>query len=163
MTGAVTGGAAPLVGRDRERALLRERLGAALAGRGRLVLIAGAAGIGKTILAEALLAEARSEGALVLVGRCYDLSETPPYGPWVEAVERLPAAQDRAGFAHQERKHGVERVRRRDFVIPIGGEGKDRQGGEVARNDAQQVEGGRVGPVQVLQEEEAGPGGGERR
>src|SRR5215211_7319465 len=80
----------PLAGRDRDLALLREQLAATLAGHGGLVLIGGAAGIGKTALAEALCAEAAARGALVLVGRCYDLSETPPYGPWAEAVARLP-------------------------------------------------------------------------
>src|SRR5436853_851950 len=79
-----------LVGREREQATLREALAAALAGRGSLVLIGGEAGIGKTALAETLLAEATELGALVLVGRCYDLSETPPYGPWTEALARAP-------------------------------------------------------------------------
>ena len=79
-----------LVGREREQAVLLEALAAALAGRGSLVLIGGEAGIGKTALAEALLAEAAALGALVLVGRCYDLSETPPYGPWAEALARAP-------------------------------------------------------------------------
>src|SRR6185503_7096060 len=81
---------APLVGREREQAALREAFDAALAGRGGLVLIGGEAGIGKTALAEWLLAEAERQGALVLVGRCYDLSETPPYGPWAEALARAP-------------------------------------------------------------------------
>ncbi len=80
----------PLVGRDRELAALREALDAALAGRGSLVLIGGEAGIGKTALAEALLAEAEARGGLALVGRCYDLSETSPYDPWVEALARTP-------------------------------------------------------------------------
>src|SRR6476646_6101909 len=84
------GGTPPLVGREREQATLREALDHALAGRGSLVLIGGEAGIGKTALAEALLAEAHDQDALVLVGRCYDLSETPPYGPWREAFERAP-------------------------------------------------------------------------
>src|SRR5689334_13257781 len=75
-----------LVGRDREQATLREALAAALAGHGSLVLIGGEAGIGKTALAEGLLAEASGQDALALVGRCYDLSETPPYGPWREAL-----------------------------------------------------------------------------
>ena len=66
-----------LVGRGREQAVLRAALDAALAGHGGLVLIGGEAGIGKTALAEALLAEAAKRGAAVLVGRCYDLSETP--------------------------------------------------------------------------------------
>jgi DNA-binding CsgD family transcriptional regulator len=73
-----------LVGRDRERAVLRQALAAALAGQGSLVLIGGEAGIGKTALAETVCREAADEGAIVLVGRCYDLTETPPYGPWVE-------------------------------------------------------------------------------
>ena len=58
------------------------------------MLIGGEAGIGKTALAEALLAEARRRGARVLIGRCYDLSETPPYGPWREAFEAAPADDD---------------------------------------------------------------------
>ncbi|MGN6699970.1 MAG: AAA family ATPase, partial [Thermomicrobiales bacterium] len=86
-------------------ALLRDRLAAALAGQGTLVLLSGEAGIGKTALAEALLAEATGQGARVLVGRCYDLSETPPYGPWAEALARaprgdgVPAAPDFTGSA----------------------------------------------------------------
>ncbi|HET8632494.1 MAG TPA: AAA family ATPase [Thermomicrobiales bacterium] len=78
--------ATPLVGRDRELGLLRGWLAAALAGRGSLALVGGEAGIGKTALGEAVCAEAAVRGALVLVGRCYDLSETPPYGPWREAL-----------------------------------------------------------------------------
>ena len=62
--------AGAVVGRDREQAMLREALVAALAGRGSLVLIGGEAGLGKTTLAEATLAEAGARGALVLVGRC---------------------------------------------------------------------------------------------
>ena len=73
---------------------LRDALAAALAGRGSLVLIGGEAGIGKTALAEVLLAEAAERGTLVLVGRCYDLSETPPYGPWAEALARTLPAED---------------------------------------------------------------------
>ncbi|MHB8648321.1 MAG: ATP-binding protein, partial [Thermomicrobiales bacterium] len=77
--------AAPLlVGRAREQSALREQFAAACDARGGLVLIGGEAGIGKTALAESLGASASEQGALVLVGHCYDLSETPPYGPWVE-------------------------------------------------------------------------------
>ncbi len=83
--------APPLVGRERELATLRDALAAALAGRGSLALIGGEAGIGKTTLAEALCREATGQGAVVLVGPCYDLAETPPYGPWIDALERWPA------------------------------------------------------------------------
>ncbi|MGN6700447.1 MAG: ATP-binding protein, partial [Thermomicrobiales bacterium] len=65
----------PLVGRDREQALLRERLAAALDGGGGLVLIGGEAGIGKTALARALGREAAARGALVLTGHADDRAE----------------------------------------------------------------------------------------
>jgi len=59
------------------------------------VLIGGEAGIGKTALAEALCREATARGALALTGRCYDLSETPPYGPWAELLKRAPPERER--------------------------------------------------------------------
>ena len=68
----------PLFGRDREFAILRQRLAATLTGQGSLVLIGGEAGIGKTALAESFCQEAAEQGALVLMGRCFDLTETPP-------------------------------------------------------------------------------------
>lgn len=73
-----------LVGREREWATLHDQIAAARAGQGSLILISGEAGIGKTALAEAMCDAVTEQGALVLVGRCYDLTETPPYGPWVE-------------------------------------------------------------------------------
>jgi DNA-binding CsgD family transcriptional regulator len=74
-----------LVGRVAEQRALRERLRAALEGRGGLVLIGGEAGIGKTTLVDWLAAEACAEGVQVLTGHCYDLTPAPPYGPWHEA------------------------------------------------------------------------------
>ena len=83
-------GADALVGRERERAILRQLLEAALTGHGGLVLTGGEAGIGKTALAEALCREAEEHGVLVLTGRCYDLTDTPPYGPWIELFGHYP-------------------------------------------------------------------------
>jgi predicted ATPase len=79
--------AAPiLVGRAREQVFLREELVTATGGRGRLVLIGGEAGIGKTTLARDLEREASGRGVQVLTGHCYDLTNTPPYGPWLDLV-----------------------------------------------------------------------------
>jgi predicted ATPase len=78
--------AAILVGRAREREFLRAQLAAACAGHGRLVLLGGEAGIGKTTLAKDLAGEANARGAAVLAGHCYDLTNTPPYGPWLSLV-----------------------------------------------------------------------------
>jgi DNA-binding CsgD family transcriptional regulator len=78
-------GAPPaLVGRDAERRLLREDLSAAHDGRGCLVVVSGEAGIGKTSLVRDLAHVAAAEQTCILVGHCYDLTVTPPYGPWLE-------------------------------------------------------------------------------
>ncbi len=78
-----------IVGREREQATLRGALDEMLVGHGSLVLISGEAGIGKTTLVEWLAAEAEQRDALVLRGGCYDLSVTPPYGPWLELFQRF--------------------------------------------------------------------------
>jgi DNA-binding CsgD family transcriptional regulator len=82
------GNAPLLVGRERERGLLEDALAAAISGCGSLVLIGGEAGIGKTALAEAACREATEQGALVLTGHCYDLTDTPPYGAWIDLFTR---------------------------------------------------------------------------
>jgi hypothetical protein len=58
-------------------------------GRGSLVLISGEAGIGKTALADQLMREATDARLHVLAGHCYDRTETPPYGPWLEIARRF--------------------------------------------------------------------------
>ncbi len=80
-----------LVGRAREQALLREELAEAMAGRGRLVLLGGEAGIGKTSLARDLARDAELNGVRVISGHCYDLTNTPPFGPWFELVRQRRA------------------------------------------------------------------------
>jgi DNA-binding SARP family transcriptional activator/tetratricopeptide (TPR) repeat protein len=74
------------LGRERELAELVGGLDDAVAGRGRLFLLAGEPGIGKSRLAEELTAEARARGAPVLVGRCWEAGGAPAYWPWVQAL-----------------------------------------------------------------------------
>jgi len=83
-----------LFGRDRELDVLSQHLTRTLAGRGSIVLVGGEAGIGKTTLIESVANEARTRGALVLTGHCYDLTATPPYGPWVEILDGCPNDPD---------------------------------------------------------------------
>ena len=86
---------APLiVGREREQSALRQALDDMLGGHGSLALVGGEAGIGKTTLVEWLAAEAEAAGVLVLWGRSYDLTVTPPYGPWLEVLRRCHTLGD---------------------------------------------------------------------
>ncbi len=82
--------ASALYGRDDELRLLRRHLQAARAGQGSLALIVGEAGIGKSALSAAICQDAAIAGSLVLAGGCYDLTTTPPYGPWAEIIARFP-------------------------------------------------------------------------
>jgi len=59
----------------------------AMAGRGRLVMLVGEPGIGKTRTAEELAAYARQQGSLVLWGRCHEQQGTPPFWPWLQALQ----------------------------------------------------------------------------
>jgi DNA-binding CsgD family transcriptional regulator len=86
----VLGQAPPLVGREREQVFLREVLAAALSGHGRLVLLGGEAGIGKTTLAKDFVEEAAARGAAVAVSRCYEAGGVPAFGPWRELLADLP-------------------------------------------------------------------------
>lgn len=77
------------VGRGREMALLREGLGEAASAYGRLFLISGAPGVGKTRLAEELAAQAQAEtnAMTVLAGHCNEHDGAVPYLPFVEILE----------------------------------------------------------------------------
>ena len=82
-----------IFGRDAEKQRLQSALDSALQGKGGLVLLGGDAGIGKTTLVRDLADSAAKRGALVLTGHCYDLSTTPPYGPWLEIIRKSPRVE----------------------------------------------------------------------
>jgi chloramphenicol 3-O-phosphotransferase len=84
-----------LLGREREMGMLLDALEAARSGKGRLVLIAGEAGIGKTRLADALASEDRGRGARVLWGRCWESGGAPAYWPWLSPERCLSSGPDR--------------------------------------------------------------------
>jgi tetratricopeptide (TPR) repeat protein len=75
-----------LVGREREREDLEAALEATIGGRGRLVLLSGEPGIGKTRLAGEFAADAGRRGVTVLRGRGWDGGGAPAYWCWVQVV-----------------------------------------------------------------------------
>lgn len=76
----------PFVGRDDELRELLAGLDDAASGRGRLFLVGGAPGIGKSRLADELATAARQRSIPVLWGRCWEDAGAPAYWPWVQAL-----------------------------------------------------------------------------
>src|SRR3954471_5224421 len=82
------------VGREQEVGRLREALEEAFEGRGRVMMLVGEPGIGKTRTAQELGTYARIRGAHVLVGRSYEGEGAPAYWPWVQMSRALIAEHD---------------------------------------------------------------------
>jgi class 3 adenylate cyclase/tetratricopeptide (TPR) repeat protein len=76
------------VERDAERARLRRLVDDTLLGRGRLALVGGEAGVGKSRLVAEIGDEAQARGMRVLTGHCVEMSGGPPYLPYVEIIEQ---------------------------------------------------------------------------
>src|SRR6185369_6047424 len=74
------------VGRAAELDELAAGIEEAESGRGRLFLIAGEPGIGKTRLAEEAAALAAARGTAVLWGRSWEGGGAPAYWPWIQVV-----------------------------------------------------------------------------
>jgi DNA-binding SARP family transcriptional activator len=89
--------ASPLVDRTDELAVLEAGLDDALAGRGRLFVIVGEAGSGKTRLADEIGSAAKQRGSRILWGRGWDGGGAPAYWPWTQALRdagrTLPSAE----------------------------------------------------------------------
>src|SRR5882724_9976834 len=90
-----------LVGRHEAVAAIERALAAALVGDGRLVLVAGDAGMGKTTLLETLGPSARDGGADLLWATGWEGLGAPAFWPWIQILRAagldLPEAEDDAG------------------------------------------------------------------
>ena len=90
----------PIVGRLAELELVNEAIAEAAGGSGRIVLIEGEAGIGKTRLVGEALAEARRLGFDVLEGSADELERRRPYGALIECLATNGgSAEDEGGPA----------------------------------------------------------------
>jgi DNA-binding SARP family transcriptional activator len=77
------------VGRERELEELYAGLHDAFQNTGRLFLLQGEPGIGKSRLAAELIGHARARGASVLIGRCWEAGGAPAFWPWVQSLRSL--------------------------------------------------------------------------
>jgi DNA-binding winged helix-turn-helix (wHTH) protein/tetratricopeptide (TPR) repeat protein len=85
--------ALPFVGREELMAQLHAQMLEAQAGAGRLCLLIGEAGIGKTRCATELAAFARARGVTVLSGRSVEGVGAPVFWPWQQILRELVQVQ----------------------------------------------------------------------
>ncbi len=120
------------VGRAGELAATSTAVELALAGPGRLVLVSGEPGIGKTRLSEEVARRAEAAGAQVLLGSCYESGAGLPYMPLVEIltayVERSGAQEvaSRLGPHSAAAARLVPALRSATTVAETGLDGADR-------------------------------------
>ena len=93
-------------GREREMKALRVIIRDAGHGMGRVVLVSGVAGIGKSQVLEEFQADARVQGMRVLTGRCYE-NGGPPFGPFLEALRDIA---EQPGMQESDLEASVRRV-----------------------------------------------------
>ena len=75
---------------------LKRALEDALSGRGRMVMLVGEPGVGKSRTTQELATYAKLRGAQILWGRCYEDRGMPPYWPWVQAIRSYVRETDPA-------------------------------------------------------------------
>ena len=87
-------GLTPFVGRGKELALLRERLGEARTGRGQIVLLAGEAGLGKSRLLLEFQNSLAPGEVCWLAGRAISFGSQIAYLPVIDLMKRLFGMED---------------------------------------------------------------------
>jgi class 3 adenylate cyclase/tetratricopeptide (TPR) repeat protein len=108
--------ASPLVGRERETALLREKLAALEQGVGSVVAITGEAGLGKSRLVAELRAirDAQPQGRIQwFESRAISYGQAIPYYPWRQLGRQVIGATDMDAAP-------AVRTKLRDFVARVG-------------------------------------------
>jgi DNA-binding SARP family transcriptional activator len=93
-------GRLPIVGRDPQLAHIESLAEEVDRGRGRLLLLSGEPGIGKSRLAEEFAAKiASTSGAKVAWGRSYEGEGSPAFWPWIQVFRRFADVANGRGAA----------------------------------------------------------------
>ncbi|GAC1321053.1 MAG: adenylate/guanylate cyclase domain-containing protein [Chloroflexota bacterium] len=85
--GALPGG--PLIARDTEFNRILTSIEQVAAGEGRILMLAGEPGVGKTRLAQEVTLDVRNRGFLVATGSCYEPRQAVPYYPFLDMLATL--------------------------------------------------------------------------
>src|SRR6266853_6515723 len=93
----------PLVGRDQEMTLLRERWAQVKEGIGQVVLLSGEAGIGKSRLVQVLQEQVATEPQAWLTPcQCSPYYQNTALYPWIDLLERVVLRFDREESPQQK-------------------------------------------------------------
>jgi DNA-binding SARP family transcriptional activator len=108
----------PIIGREADLVRLGRALDEAREGGGRLIVVLGEAGIGKSRLLAEFAATAVERGARVLLGQSYESTSILPFSPWVDALRR-------DGIVAEVARSGLDAAWRRELtrLFPELGEG----------------------------------------
>jgi class 3 adenylate cyclase/tetratricopeptide (TPR) repeat protein len=80
--------ASTLVGRDEDVQHILTAIEAVMDGDGRLIMLAGEPGVGKTRLAQEATLTVRNRGFMVVAGTCYESEQGTPFYPFLEALSQ---------------------------------------------------------------------------
>jgi tetratricopeptide (TPR) repeat protein len=130
-----------LVGREVVLGVCDAALDAALAGRGRLLLVTGEAGIGKSTVVQAVAGRAAAAGAMVRWGACWEGEAFLPFGVWVDCLRR-PGGDACAA--------AVNRLERGEFGIGTDADDAERAYARFVREVADALHGVAAAQAQVL-------------
>ena len=97
---STTTGLVSFVGRVSELGVLHRAITDVKNGTGRVVVVSGPPGIGKTTLVEQLAAT-HGSGSQVLWGRCHEQAGAPPFSPWLQILRADAAQRSMTKFASE--------------------------------------------------------------
>jgi predicted ATPase len=129
-----------MVGRDPQWKALTAAWKSAVRGQGRIVLIEGDSGVGKTRLADEFLRWVVAEGGTALRGRSYDRRAGTPFEPVVEVLRCALSAPGLAGTSPEwlvEVARLVPELRERFPALPQAGEAAATEGWRLFEGVAQ--------------------------
>jgi hypothetical protein len=82
-----------------------------ISGRGKLILLSGIGGIGKTALAQTFAAESENADRLIYWANCWEREGTPPYWHWIQLLRQAMATLDQNTVAESLRR-SIDYIRR---------------------------------------------------